>query len=61
VARLGISNEHLAVYDESDEVAWPDRQRSEAWKTRVKGTYLEYGVGQWRAIGNHFYIVRISF
>jgi len=58
---LGISNEHLAVYDESDEVTLPDRRRSEAWKLRVKGTYLEYGVGQWRAMGDHLYIVRISF
>ncbi len=58
---LGSSNEHLAVYDESDEVALPDKSRSAGWLARVKGTYLEYGVGYWRAMGDHFYIVRISF
>jgi hypothetical protein len=58
---MGISNEHLAVYDESDEIMLPDQERSDAWKARAKETYLDYGIGQWRPMGDHFYIVRISF
>jgi hypothetical protein len=55
---LGISNYHLAVYDESDEVALPEQSAS--WKARVADTALGYGVGYLRALGGHFYIVRIS-
>jgi len=56
----GISNYHLVVYDESDEVALPDAQRSPAWKARIAGTWLEIGTGYMRPLGDHFYIVRIS-
>jgi len=51
----GISN-----YDESDEVALPDAQRSPAWKVRIAGTWLEIGAGYVRPLDDHFYIVRIS-
>src|SRR5258708_33877947 len=55
----GISNYHRVVYDESDEVALPDAQRSPAWKVRIAGTRLEIGAGYVRPLDDHFYIVRI--
>lgn len=57
----GTSNYHLVVYDESDEVALPEEQRSASWKEKVADTALSYGVGYLRPLGNHFYIVRISY
>lgn len=57
----GISNYHLVVYDESDEIALPEQQRSASWKGKVADTPLGYGVGYLRPLGDHFYIVRISY
>jgi hypothetical protein len=54
------TNYHLAVYDESDEVALPDAQRSPEWQARGRDTPLESGVGYVASMGGHFYIVRIS-
>jgi hypothetical protein len=56
---LGISNDRLVVYDESDEVALPEEQRSAA--SKVADTSLCYGVGYLRLLGDHFCIVRISY
>jgi hypothetical protein len=50
----GINNYHLVVYDESDEVALPDAQRSPGWNARIAGTQLEIGVGYTRPLGDHF-------
>lgn len=58
---LGISNLHLVVYDESDEVALPEERRSAAWKKRAARTPLQFGIGYLRPLGDHFYIVRISY
>jgi hypothetical protein len=57
----GINNNHLVVYDETDEVALPEQQRSASWKEKVADTALSYGVGYLRPLGDHFYIVRISY
>ncbi len=58
---LGISNLHLVVYDESDEVALPAERQSPAWKARAAQTLLTLGIGYLRPLGDHFYIVRISY
>ena len=55
-----ITNYHLVVYDESEEVTLPAAQRSASWKAKVADTALEYGVGYLRPLGDHFYLVRAS-
>jgi hypothetical protein len=57
---FSITNYHLVVYDESDEVALPEAQRSPAWQARVSDTPLESGVPYVAPQGEHFYIVRVS-
>ena len=57
---FNITNYHLVVYDESDEVALPEAQRSPAWQARVSDTPLESGVGYVAPQGEHFCIVRVS-
>lgn len=51
---------HLVVYDESDEVALPEAQRSPAWQARVRDSPLESAIGYVASQGGHFYIVRAS-
>jgi len=55
-----ITNYHLVVYDESDEIALPDSRRSPAWQVRIRDTKLESGTPYVAAQGEHFYIVRVS-
>ena len=55
-----LTNYHLVVYDESDEIALPDARRSPAWQARIRDTRLESGTPYVAAQGEHFYIVRVS-
>jgi len=56
----GFVVSHAVVYDESDEIALPDAQHSDAWRKRVKGTEIECGVIGFNPAGGHFYIVRLG-
>ncbi|MDP2025826.1 hypothetical protein [Sulfuriferula sp.] len=49
------------VFDESDELSFPDRAKSESWWLRV-GKQSEFGICNWSAykVGEHFYVVRFS-
>jgi hypothetical protein len=47
---------HGLVYDESDEIAKPDAERTEAWKKRASRTEAECVYGS-TPIGGHFYFV----
>jgi hypothetical protein len=52
----GFGVGHAVVYDESDEIALPER--SPAWKKRVANTEVG-SCGAWGSpLGNHFYLVR---
>jgi hypothetical protein len=48
------------VYDESDEITLPEKERSAAWKKRAEGTELSCEVVRARPVGNHFYITDID-
>ncbi len=48
---------HGVVYDESDEIARPEHERSAGWRSRAAGTELGCGIEEEPA-GGHFYIVR---
>jgi len=49
------------VFDESDELSFPDRAKSEGWWLRA-GKQSEFGTCNWGAhkVGEHFYVVRFS-
>ena len=52
----GFGIGHAVVYDESDEIALPEK--SPAWKQRVADTEVG-SCGAWGySLGNHFYLVR---
>ena len=59
----GITNFHLVVYDESDEIGLPDDQHSSSWKARFARGWpqIAAGAGYVKSVGDHFYIVRVSF
>jgi hypothetical protein len=57
---FNITNYHLVVYDESDEVALPEAQRSPTSQARIRDTPLESGAPYVAPQGEHFYIVRVS-
>jgi len=48
------------VYDESDEIALPEKERSATWKKRAEGTELACEVVRARPVGNHIYITDIA-
>ena len=50
---------HGMVYDESDEVALPSSQQSQAWKKRARGTDAEC-VYSYTPVGGHFYLVSLD-
>lgn len=49
------------VFDESDELSYPNRAKPEDWWLRA-GKQSEFGVCNWGAykVGEHFYVVRFS-
>lgn len=51
-----LGSYRAVVYDESDEVALPEGQRSAEWKARTAGTELSCDIVRARAVGDHFYI-----
>lgn len=58
----GITDFHLVVYDESDEIGLPDDQHSSSWKARFARGWpqIAAGAGYVKSVGDHFYIVRVS-
>jgi hypothetical protein len=50
---------HGVAFDESDEIALPKRERSEAWKKRAHRTDAECVIGD-TPVGNHFYLVNLD-
>jgi hypothetical protein len=52
----GFGIGHAVVYDESDEIALPEK--SSAWKQRVGGTEVGLCGARGSSLGNHFYLVR---
>ena len=56
---LLLMDSHGVAYDESDEIALPERERSEAWKKRAHRTDAECVIGD-TPVGNHFYLVGLD-